>query len=175
MCILFFVECAYVRACVRDLQYTCERDRVCVSCVCVCGMPLPVVVAHNALAAATCAYRLLSLSLGVARCPRFPPANSTSFSLKVGFPPPGGANQSRQIVLLISTLIMKATPYLDIVLLQRCYLPLTTPRVWHARTSIHVLMRGSVRALNRDKSVSQTSFHKEVILGRHSVFRVFLL
>jgi hypothetical protein len=31
------------------------------------------------------------------------------------------------------------------------------------------------RALNRDMSVSQTSWHKEVILGRNSVFRVFLL
>jgi hypothetical protein len=31
------------------------------------------------------------------------------------------------------------------------------------------------RALNRDMSVSQTSWHKEVILGRNIVFRVFLL
>ncbi len=31
------------------------------------------------------------------------------------------------------------------------------------------------RALNRDMSVSQTSWHKEVVLGRNSVFRVFRL
>ena len=31
------------------------------------------------------------------------------------------------------------------------------------------------RALNRDMGVSQTSWHKEVILGRNSVFRVFRL
>jgi hypothetical protein len=34
---------------------------------------------------------------------------------------------------------------------------------------------GGARALNRDMSVSQTSWHKEVILGRNIVFRVFLL
>jgi hypothetical protein len=33
----------------------------------------------------------------------------------------------------------------------------------------------SARAINRDMSVSQTSWHKEVIIGRNSVFRVFLL
>ena len=33
----------------------------------------------------------------------------------------------------------------------------------------------AARALNRDMSVSQTSGHKEVILGRNSVFRVFRL
>ena len=31
------------------------------------------------------------------------------------------------------------------------------------------------RALNRDMSVSRTSWHKKVILGRNSVFRVFCL
>ena len=31
------------------------------------------------------------------------------------------------------------------------------------------------RALNRDMSVSRTSWHKKVILGRNSVFRVFRL
>jgi hypothetical protein len=31
------------------------------------------------------------------------------------------------------------------------------------------------RALKRDMNVSQTSWHKEVILGRNSVFRVFRL
>ncbi len=36
-------------------------------------------------------------------------------------------------------------------------------------------IRGLVRALNRDMSVSRTSGHKEVILGRNSVFRVFRL
>ena len=33
----------------------------------------------------------------------------------------------------------------------------------------------SARALNRDMSVSRTSWHKEMILGRNSVFRVFRL
>ena len=35
--------------------------------------------------------------------------------------------------------------------------------------------REGARALNRDMSVSQTSWYKEVILGRNSVFRVFRL
>ena len=33
----------------------------------------------------------------------------------------------------------------------------------------------TARALNRDMSVSRTSWHKEVIIGRNSVFRVFRL
>jgi len=36
-------------------------------------------------------------------------------------------------------------------------------------------LRLAARALNRDMGVSQTSWHKEVILGRNSVFRVFRL
>jgi hypothetical protein len=35
--------------------------------------------------------------------------------------------------------------------------------------------KGNARALNRDISVSRTSWHKGVILGRNSVFGVFRL
>jgi hypothetical protein len=36
-------------------------------------------------------------------------------------------------------------------------------------------LRAHARALNRDMSVSRTSWHKGVILGRNSVFGVFRL
>jgi hypothetical protein len=42
----------------------------------------------------------------------------------------------------------------------------------HEVRCVSLLMK---RALNRDMSVSHMSWHKEMILGRNSVFRVFLL
>ena len=75
---------------------------------------------------------------------------------------------SRERVLFIGTQFSILYTYLNLK-----YPPMDLPQDNAALVVVKQLQ--TARALNRDMGVSQTSCHKEVILGRNSVFRVFSL